>query len=153
PDYATGPALAFPLETLRDAARCARGGIVVRTPDAFERLAEVDVIVLDDDLGLGRVALEVAAGEGRPPRPEVLRYAASTYRHLDDDRATALVAECRARGIALFDLPPVAFEPGVTVAQGRHRIRVRERPDAEDGLHPLVVEVDGAAVGLIGFAR
>jgi cation transport ATPase len=118
PDYATGPALAFPLETLRDAALCARSGIVVRTHDAFGRLAEVDVIVIDDDLDLGRLDLEVAAIETRIPEPDLLRYAASAYRHLDDDRAGALHAACLERGIHLLDLPPAGFEPGVTVVHG-----------------------------------
>ena len=153
PDYATGPALAFPLETLRDAALCARSGIVVRTHDAFERLAEVDLIVLDDDLDLGRLELEVAGVETRLPEPDLLRYAASAFRHLDDDRALALQAICLERRIHLLDLPAAGFDPGVTVIHGRWRIRVREYPTAPDGLHPLVVEIDGKAVGLIEFAR
>ena len=153
PDYASGPALAFPLETLRDAALCARSGIVVRTHDAFERLAQVDLIVLDDDLDLGRLELEVAGIQTRLPESDLLRYAASAYRHLDDDRAGALQAACLERRIHLLDLPPAGFDPGVTVVHGRWRIRVREYPSAPDGLHPLVVEIDGKAVGLIEFAR
>jgi Cu2+-exporting ATPase len=47
----------------------------------------------------------------------------------------------------------VAFEPGVTVVSGPWRIRVREHPSAGDGLHPLLVEIDGRAVGLIEFMR
>jgi cation transport ATPase len=153
PDYATGPALAFPLETLRDAALCAQSGIVVRTPDAFERLAHVDLIVLDDDLDLGRVELEVAGIQTSLDESELLRYAASAFRHLDDDRAPALAAACRQRRIHLLDLQPVTYEPGVTVACGRWSIRVREYPSAPDGLHPLLVEIDGKPVGLITFAR
>ena len=153
PDYATGPALAFPLETLRDAALCAHSGIVVRAHDAFERLARVDLIVLDDDLDLGRFELEVAEIQTRLPEPDLLRYAASAFRHLDDDRAVALQAACLERRIHLLDLPPAAFDPGVTVVHGRRRIRVREYPDAPDGLHPLVVEIDEKAVGLIAFVR
>ena len=67
PDYATGPGLAFPLETLRDAALCARRGIVVRRPDVFERLARVDLIVLDDDPALSRVELEVTGVQTQTP--------------------------------------------------------------------------------------
>jgi cation transport ATPase len=153
PDYATGPALAFPLEILRDAALCARSGIVVRSADAFERLSEVNVIVLDDDLDLGRVELELAGIQTTLAETDLLRYAASAYRHLDDDRAAALMAACRERGIHLLDLRPVAYEPGVTVVLGGWRIRVREYPSAPDGLHPLLVEIDGKAVGLIAFTR
>jgi cation transport ATPase len=153
PDYATGPALAFPLEVLRDAARCARSGIVVCEADAFERLAEVDVIVLDDDLDLGRIELEVAGIQTSLPEVDLLRFAASAYRHLDDDRAPALLAACRERRIHLLDLRPVAYEPGVTVVSGGWRIRVREYLGAPDDLHPLLVEIDGKAVGLIEFVR
>jgi cation transport ATPase len=153
PDYATGPALAFPLETLRDAVRCAHFGIVVGTPDAFERLARVDLIVLDDDLELGRVALEVSRVQSSIDQRDLLQYAASAFRHLDDERAVALLATCHERGIHLLDLRPVAYEPGVTVSAGRRRIRVREYASAPDGLHPLLVEIDDRAVGLIEFVR
>jgi cation transport ATPase len=153
PDYATGPALAFPLETLRDAALCARSGIVVRTHDAFERLARVDLILLDDDLDLGRLEVEVANVQTRLPEPDLLRYAASAFRHLEDDRSVALRAACVERRIHLLDLPPASFDSGVTVVHGGWRIRVREYPNAPDGLHPLVVEIDGKPVGLVEFAR
>jgi Cu2+-exporting ATPase len=126
---------------------------VVRTPDAFERLAQADVLVLDDDIELGRAELEVAAIETQMDQTELLRYAASAFRHLDDDRVAALVAACRQRRIHLLDLPPAGFEPGVTVIHGGWRIRVREHPVADDGLHPLVVELNGKAAGLIAFAR
>ncbi len=39
PDYATGPGISAPMEMVRDATACARLGIVVRSPDAFDRLA------------------------------------------------------------------------------------------------------------------
>jgi cation transport ATPase len=153
PDYASGPALAFPLETLKGAALCARSGIVVRATDAFERLSAVDLIVLDDDLELGRVELAVAGIRTTLPETDLLRYAASAFRHLDDDRAAALLAACREQKIHLLDMRPVAYEPGVTVVLGRWRLRVREHPSAADGLHPLLVEIDGKAVGLIEFVR
>jgi cation transport ATPase len=153
PDYATGPALAHPLETLRDAALCAQSGIVVRAADAFQRLSEVDLIVLDDDLDLGREELEVGSIRTTLAETDLLRYAASAFRHLEDDRAAALMSACRERGIHLLDLRPVAYEPGVTVVVGGSRIRVREYPSALDGLHPVLVEIDGKAVGVIEFVR
>jgi cation transport ATPase len=165
PDYATGPGLALPLETLRNAARCARRGIVVRRPDVFERLAQVDLIVLDDDPALSRVEVEVAGVQTHLPEADLLRYAASAFRHLADDRATALNAACRSRRVHLLDLPPVGFCPGVTVLHGPRRVRVLEFPyapasernhdreGADSGLGPLVVEIDGITVGLIRFGR
>ena len=52
PDYATGPGLAFPLETLQAAALCLRHGIVIRTPEAFERVATSDLLIIDHDSAL-----------------------------------------------------------------------------------------------------
>jgi cation transport ATPase len=153
PDYATGPGMAFPLETLRDAALCARRGIVVRRPDVFERLAKVDLIVLDDDPALSRVELEVTGVQASLPESDLLRYAASAFRHLADDRATALNAFCFGRRIHLLDLSPVDFGQGVTVMHDRRRIRVREYAPSADGVGPLVVEIDGTTAGLIEFGR
>jgi Cu2+-exporting ATPase len=153
PDYATGPGLAVPLETLRDAALCTGRGIVVCRPDIFQRLAEVDLIVLDDDPALSRVELDVAGVQSLLPEPDLLRYAASAFRHLADDRATALQAACRNRRIHLLDLPPAGFGPGVTVVHGQRRVCVQESRAVAGGIGPLTVDVDGTTVGLIEFVR
>ena len=102
---------------------------MVRQPDVFERLAKVNLIVLDDDPALSRLSLEVTGVQAEIPEAELLRYAASAFRHLADDRATALNAACQSRRIHLLNLPPVDFNPGVTVVHDRRRIRVRD-------LHP-----------------
>jgi cation transport ATPase len=153
PDYATGPGLTVPLETLRDAAQCARRGIVICKPDVFERLAQVDLIVLEDNPALSRVELDIAAVHTRLPDAELLRYVASAFRHLDDDRARALQAACRDRKIHLLDLPPAGFGPGVTVVHGRRRVSVYESPPVAGGTGPLAVEIDGSVAGVIEFAR
>ncbi len=163
PDYSSGPGLAVPLETLRDAAVCARRGIVIRQPDVFERLAKVDLIVLDDDPILSRIELEVTGIQTRLQESDLLRYAASAFRHLADERVAALDAACRNRGVYLLNLPPVDFRQGVTVLHDGRRIRVREdvsagQPDGEhpgsaSKLGPLLVEIDGTPVGLIQFGR
>ncbi len=149
PDYATGPGLSSPMETLRDVARCARRGIVVRAPDAFERLAACDVIVLDDAPGLRLGALEVVRVHTRMPEADLLRYAASAFLHLADERSAALVEACRDRRSHLLDLPALDLEKGVTVAHGERRIRVRDHDSGES----LVVEADGVMIGLIEFGR
>jgi Cu2+-exporting ATPase len=163
PDYSSGPGVAVPLETLRDTAVCARRGIVVRRSDVFERLAKVDLIVLDDDPSLSRVELDVTGIQGRLPESDLLRYAASAFRHLADDRSAALDVACRCRGVYLLDLPPVDFREGVTVLHDRHRVRVgecalgagpnRDRPGDASGSRPLVVEINGTPVGVIEFGR
>jgi cation transport ATPase len=153
PDYVTGTGMAVSLETLRNAALCSQRGIVIRAADVFERLGEVDLIVLDDVAALQRFALEVEEIQTRLPETELLRFAASAFRHLADDRASALAGACRERQVYLLDLPPVGFDPGVTVSYGRHRIRVRDDDPNAEGTGPLLVEIDGMAVGLIRFRR
>jgi cation transport ATPase len=150
PDYATGPGVAVPLEALRDAAACVARGIIPLRFDAFARLAAADLIVLEDGPALRRPALEVADVVGRLTEDEILRYAASAYRHIADDRATALADACRARRVHRLDLPPAGFGPGVTVAAGNRLVRVVEREPGQAGA--LGVEVDGQAVGTVEFA-
>jgi cation transport ATPase len=152
PDYATGPSVAMPLETLRLAALCARQGIVARTPDAFDRLAQVDLLVIEDSPRLWSRRLNVVQVQTHLPENLLLRYAASAFRHMADDRAEALADGCRERGGHLLDLPVAEYESGVTVIHAGHRIRVREQGTTGDGAGPLLVEIDGTAVGLIEFA-
>ena len=153
PDYATGPGLAFSLETLREATLCARRGIVVRQPDLFERLSKVDLIVLEDDPSLSRVELEVTKVQTVISESALLQYAASAFRHMADDRASALGAFCHSRHVHLLDLVPVDFDQGVTVYHDRRRIRVSEYTVLANGWGPLIVEIDGTTVGMIEFGR
>jgi Cu2+-exporting ATPase len=137
------------METLRDVARCARRGIVVRATDTFERLAACDVIVLDDAPALRLGALEVIRVHTRMAEADLLRYAASAFLHLADERSAALIEACRERRSHLLDLPALDLEAGVTVSHGERRIRVR---DHESG-GALLVEADGTMIGLIEFGR
>jgi Cu2+-exporting ATPase len=152
-DYATGPGVAVPLETVRDATACACRGIVVRSPDAFNRLAEINTVVLDDALALRACGLAVDSVQSRLPEPIVLRYAASVFRHMADERALALLAACRERRCHVLDLPAVAFDPGVMVMHGKHRVRVRELNSDPGGAGPLAVEIDGNIAGVVAFQR
>ncbi len=152
PDYATGPGLAVPLETLHKVALCARSGIVARDPEALERLAQVELFVLQDHPALWKTQLEVARVETRLPEPILLRYAASAFRHLMDDRSAALVDACRARRIHVLNLEAVEFGRGVTVAHDKHRIRVGEVDPSAGSTGSLAVEIDGTVVGLVEFS-
>ncbi len=49
---------------------------------------------------------------------DLLRYAATAFHDLDDERAGALRTACRARGIALLDLQPTEFTTDLTLVQG-----------------------------------
>ena len=66
PDYATGPGVAFPLETLQAIALCLRHGILIREPEAIERLATADLLILEHHPALERTELEVDTVEVFP---------------------------------------------------------------------------------------
>ena len=62
PDYATGPGMAAPLGVLEDLYAALQTGLVVRDSAAFQRIREVDVVLLDWPPDRG--ANSVAAGNG-----------------------------------------------------------------------------------------
>jgi cation transport ATPase len=153
PDYATGPGLAVPLETLHNVALCARLGIIARDPEALERLAQVNLLVIEDHPVLARTELAVTKIETHLPEPVLLRYAASAFRHLVDDRGRSLIVACRERKIHVLYLEAVDFGRGVTVVHGKHKVRVMDADLSSSPTTPLIVEVDGSVVGQIEFER
>ena len=153
PDYATGPGWASCSPSSATWPSAARSGVVVRDPSVFERLGRVDLVVLDDHPALGRVGLEVSGVQSRAVEGDILRYAASAYRHLDDARSPALREACRARSVHLLDLAPVDLNGGVTLRHGARTVRVREQSLGRGAEGPLLVEVDGAAVGIVSFRK
>src|SRR5262249_10990831 len=58
-DYASGPGLAYSLETLQALALCFAQGIVIRDPGSLEQLAKVDVLLLDHHPALEAAEPEV----------------------------------------------------------------------------------------------
>ena len=81
PDYATGPGVAFPLETLQAIALCLRHGILIREPEAIERLATADMLILEHHAALEHTELEVDTVEVFPGyfENDLLRYAATAF--------------------------------------------------------------------------
>ena len=173
PDYATGPGLAFPLETMQVIALCIRHGIVIRDPEAIECLATADLLILDHHPALERTELELDAVAVFPGHTEekLLCYAAAAFHDLDDGRADVLRGECNARGIALLGLRPTDFATDVTLLDGNDRIKVgdlgqrargpsqprqqanppgRTKPEPPDS---LMVGINGRVAGLIHFRR
>ena len=174
PDYATGPGVAFPLESLQAIALCLRHGILIREPEAIERLATADILVLEHHPALEHTELELDTVEVFPGHFEddLLRYAATAFHDLDDERAVALRSACRTRSIALLDLQPTEFTTDLTLLEGNNRIKVGDlgtrarshscskspdqvnpcetRPDAPDS---LMVGINGQVAGLIHFRR
>jgi cation transport ATPase len=172
PDYATGPGMAFPLETMQVIALCIRHGIVIRDSAAIKSLATTDLLILDHHPALERTELELDAVAAFPGHTEekLLRYAAAAFHDLDDERAHVLLGECRARGIALLGLRPTDFATDVTLLDGNDLIKVgdlgrrargpskpreqddpgRTKPEPPDS---LMVGINGRVAGLIHFRR
>jgi P-type E1-E2 ATPase len=152
PDYATGPGLGTSMELLRDIAACARDGVVIRDPSAFDRLASADVWIFDHHPALERVGLEVDRIQS-DDEDHLLRLAATAFRDLADDRAIALRSACAVRGLSLLAIEPDYRGPGVTLQVGTSCVTVDDARDRgpEPSAPPLVLTADGRALGRISF--
>jgi cation transport ATPase len=152
PDYATGPGLGLSQTRLEAIGRCARDGILVRDPSIFARLADVQMVLLDDDLSLFRPAFRVASVQapGGERTGLVLRLAATAFRDIADDRTPALISACQERGLALLDLDRLPRGPSLSFEHEGWRIAFEEAW-SPNGLAALVVLADGEELGRIEF--
>jgi Cu2+-exporting ATPase len=166
-DYASGLGLAHPLESLQALSLCFEQGIVVRDAGALDTLAKIDVILLDDHPALDLTDPEVASVRVFPGHTEfqVLQYAATALCDLNDERATALRAECLSRRIALLDELPTNYGTDVMLIHRGQLIKVGNlgghgplaeqmggRPQPQT-LDSLMVGVNGQIAGLVDFQR
>ena len=116
PDYATGPGLAFPLETMQVIALCIRHGIVIRDSAVIERLATTDLLILDH---LPRSNVPSWSWTPSQPSPAILRKSCSVtpqppFMTSTTNAPHVLLGECNARGIALLGLQPTDFATDVS---------------------------------------
>lgn len=174
PDYASGPGAAIPLESLQAIALSLRHGVLIRDAEAIERLANADLLILEDHPALKQTELDVDTIEIFPGHLEnnILCYAATAFRNLDDERASALVSACRARGITPLNLHPSELETDLTLVHGSELIkvgdlgrRVRNQPNSKsadaisrnsislDLPDSLMVGINGQVGGLVHFRR
>ena len=174
PDYASGPGTAFPLETLQAIALCLRHGILIRKPEAIERLATANMLILEQHSALEHAELEVEAVEVFPGyfESDLLRYAATAFHELDDERSSALARACRARMITVLDLQPTRFTTDLTLLHGGNvvkvgdlgrRARSQSAPKSADVAgsacanldlpDSLMVGINGQVAGLVHFRR
>jgi len=156
PDYATGVGLAMPLQKLRDARLAFRRGAVICSGDALGRLAAASCIVLDDHEELYRAGCDVAELRTKGlDEARLLPAMAAAGVWLGDERGSALARACRERGFVIrrAELREIDRD-GVTIAFGRHLVRLRGRPVAAGAVPPpLIVELDGVEVAGARFAR
>jgi cation transport ATPase len=172
PDFATGPGLAFPLETLQAVTLCLRHGIVIRDAESLDRVAASDLLIIDHSSVLEQTELEIGTVEAFPgiTEDDLLWLADAAFRDLDDERAAVLRSTCRNRGIKALDVQPLEFATDVTLMHGDDCIKVGDfgaRPNRvfkancsgnSEGeklksAGSLMVGINGRLAGLIHFRR
>jgi len=153
-DYGTGPGLAISLQALRNLSECLALGLVVRDPDAFDHLAEADLLVIEDRAELRRqgrqVALVEMASTDTAEANDALALAGSLGRFLPDDRAAALVEACRTQGIPMSDLHPTDWVGGINAAHQGRALRLIDY-DEGDQIDPVELEIDGVSTARFRF--
>jgi len=166
--------LATPMSIMVAAGRGAQAGVLVRDAEALERLAEVDVLIVDKTgtLTEGRPSLtDVIAGEGIDAA-ETLALAAALERGSEHPLADAIVAGAEDRGVARLEAAD--FEAvtghgvrgtvaGRRVMLGNHAMMQAAGIDTgavsavatgfqDSGKTAMYVAVDGAVAGVIAVA-
>lgn len=153
--------LATPTAIMVGTGLGAKAGVLIKNAEALELAKKIEVLAVDKTgtLTEGKpVVTEVNVGAGETAQA-VLRIAASLEQGSTHPLAAALVAEAKARGLALEAPHDVVAEPGKGIAgkvAGR-AVRVGS-PDwigAEAGGttdSQIAVEVDGRLVGVIAVA-
>ncbi|HZW33271.1 MAG TPA: HAD family hydrolase, partial [Isosphaeraceae bacterium] len=154
-DYATGPGVGVALETLQDIAASARDGVIVRDPSAFAAIAAADLWLLDHHPNLERTGLEIESIRGHDTGWEILlRVAATAFRDLADDRATALGTACASCGLSVLEVEPSYRGPGITLIHQAGWFSIRDAPELSASPMsppPLEISADGRVLGRITF--
>ena len=166
--------LATPMSIMTATGRGARAGVLIRDAEALERLAGVDVLIVDKTgtLTAGKPALSAVVAVMGQGEDDLLRLAASLERGSEHPLADAIVSAAEARGLVL----PAATEfdavtgKGVTGIIDGHRVLLGNRTlladaaidtaslaaDADirrdQGETVMFLAVDGAAAGMICVA-
>ena len=166
--------LATPMSIMVGIGRGAGLGVLIRNADALERLEKVDTLVVDKTGTLTEGRPSVTRIEALEPwrEEELLRLAAAVERASEHPLADAIVAEAKARGIALpdvrdFDSPTgkgvlgTVEDRRVTLGNARFLAEqhvetepVRIQADAlrEHGATAIFVGIDGEVAGVIAIA-
>ncbi len=158
--------LATPMSIMVGVGKGAGAGVLIRSADTLERLEKVDTLVVDKTgtLTEGKPRVTAITPEPGYSGPDLLTLAASLERSSEHPLAAAIVAEARARNLALTE--PADFRSmtgkGVTgivsghaVALGNRRlmadlaIAFADRPDNDAA---LLIAIDGRAAGAITVA-
>ena len=166
--------LATPMSVMVGTGRGAQAGVLVRNAEALERMADVDLLVVDKTgtLTEGKPSLATVEVVGALDESTVLRLVASLEQGSEHPLAAAIVRGARERGIALVE--PVSFEAipgrgakgtvdGRVVAVGNARLLAEVVADAPvlesraaalraQGQTVMFAVIDGAPAALIGVS-
>ncbi|RMF41774.1 MAG: heavy metal translocating P-type ATPase, partial [Alphaproteobacteria bacterium] len=166
--------LATPMSIMVATGRGAQAGVLIRDAEALERLAGVDVLVVDKTgtLTEGRPSLTDVIATGALPRERVLALAAALERGSEHPLAEAILKGAEAEGIAIpeaadfaavtgrgvtgtVDGKPVALgntalmaDLGIGMAAAADRLVALQ----EAGRTVMLVAVDGALAGIVAVA-
>jgi Cu2+-exporting ATPase len=156
PDYATGTGIGASLEVLADVAACARHGVLIRDARALRRLAQADIILIDDVPALELADLKttsVLSVDGTH-EAEILRLAATAFHGLADNRTAAMLAACQLNQVAV-NVARVNYRgAGITFCDSDRSICVRDargQDSPSPAALPLEVVVDGHLAGIVLF--
>ena len=166
--------LATPTSIMVGTGKGAENGILIRSAEALETAHKLNAIVLDKTgtITKGRPELTDVIASGSIAEAELLRLAASVEKASEHPLAQAIVEGARARQIELVD--PTTFEAmpghGVKAEVNGHQLALgnqkmmqqvgavlgdlesKMQTLADDGKTPMVVAIDGKAVGLVAVA-
>ena len=150
-DYASGPGLAYPLESAQP-SRSASSRASWSATRALDRLAKVDVLLLDHHPRPRGPRAGSGLGARLPGHTEfqVLRFAASALKDLEDERTLALRAACRSRRIPLLDRIATEFGTDVTLHHRGQVIKVGnlgvQGPETSRGAPPATSRRSGRSI-------
>ena len=165
--------LATPMSIMVGVGAGAEAGVLVRDAEALERMAKVDVLVIDKTgtLTEGRPQVTAIHAEGMED-DELLRLAAAVERLSEHPLADAIVSAAKARGIVIppaegFDSPTgrgaSATVEGKSVRIGNARfladaglettaLEAQAEALRQSGATAIFVGVDGAVAGVLALA-
>ena len=166
--------LATPTAIMVGTTKGAEAGILVRDGTALEQAQRVTAVVLDKTgtITLGQPAVVALRPSPGTPEPELLRLAAAAERGSEHPLAEAIVRLSTERGLQLPPVTEFAAIPGggvqATVEARRvmvgslrllveHDVDVQSvealaREAAATGHTPVMVAMDGVAIGLLAIA-
>ena len=166
--------LATPMSIMTATGRGAQAGVLIKDAEALERMARVDMLVVDKTgtLTEGRPALTDVAAFGAFDDSEVLTLAAALEKGSEHPLAEAIVAGAEERGIAIpeaADFEAVTGKgvrgkvDGRAVALGNRTMMADAGVDfaagdetadglASEGKTSMFVAVDGALAGIVAVA-